>query len=218
MAAEAPQYTLCYSPGSCSLAIDCLLEELGVPFALKRVDLKAGEHHGEAYRRINPKGKVPALVTPDGVLTECVAIIEYLCERHDPQHRMLGAPGSWQRARLRERIATLATEVHPLFNRFFHEDDFAAEAAVQAAVKARGTEKLLAYFRDEDARLTRPYWSGEAMTAADIYFMVIARWGRWLAPPANEMPGIRPFYERMVARPAVARAFQREGIKPFGTP
>jgi glutathione S-transferase len=47
--------------------------------------------------------------------------------------------------------------------------------------------------------------------------MVMARWGRWLSPPANEMPNIRPFYERMIARPPVARAMQREGIKAFGT-
>jgi glutathione S-transferase len=146
-----------------------------------------------------------------------VAIIEYLCERHDPRHRMLGAPGTWERTRLRERIATLATEVHPLFNRFFHEDDFAKDAAARAAVKERGTEKLQEYFRREDAQLTGPWWSGSDLTAADLYFMVIARWGRWLTPPANEMPRIRPFYERVVARPAVARAFQREGIKAFGT-
>lgn len=217
MTSEAARYTLYYSPGSCSLVVDCLLEELAVPFEMKRVDLAGREHHGSAYRRINPRGKVPALMTPDGVLTECVAIIEYLCERHDPGHRMLGAPGTWKRARQRERIATLATEAHPLFNRFFHEDDFSEDAAARSAVKAHGTGKLLDYFRSEDAQLTRPYWSGEEFTAADLYFMVIARWGRWLSPPANEMPHIRPFYERVTARPAVARAFEREGIKAFGT-
>lgn len=208
--------TLYYSPGSCSLVIHCLLEELGVPFELKRVDLEADEHHRGDYRRINPKGKVPAMATPEGVLTECVALVEYLCDRHG-DGRMLGKPGTWERARTLEQIATLATEVHPLFNRFFHEDDFAASKEVQAAVKARGTEKLLAYFREQDAQLTGPYWSGDELTAADFYFMVIARWGRWLQPAANEMRNIRPFYERMVARPAVARAFAREGIKPFGT-
>jgi len=65
--------------------------------------------------------------------------------------------------------------------------------------------------------LKKRYWSGDTLDASDIYFMVMARWGRWLAPPANEMPNIRPFYERMIARPAVARAMQREGIKAFGT-
>jgi glutathione S-transferase len=209
-------YTLYFSPGSCSLVVHCLLEELGVPFELKRVDLTSDEHRGDEYRRINPKAKVPALVTPDGVLTECVALVEYLCDKH-AEGKLLGRPGTWERAKTLERIATLATEVHPLFNRFFHDDDFAEARDVRAAVKARGSEKLLAYFRGEEAQLTRAFWSGDALTAADFYFMVIARWGRWLEPPANEMAGIRPFYERMVARPAVARAFAREGIKAFGT-
>ena len=66
-------YTLYYSPGSCSLIVNCLLHELDVPFELRRVDVEAKEHHGEAYRRLNPKGKVPVLVTPDGPLTECLA-------------------------------------------------------------------------------------------------------------------------------------------------
>jgi glutathione S-transferase len=210
-------YTLYYSPGSCSLVVHVLLEELGIAFDLKRVDLAAKEHHGAEYRRVNPKGKVPALATPHGVITECVAIVEYLCDRHDTQGKLLGRPGTWQRAKTLERIATLATEVHPLFNRFFHEDDFSDAKDVQAGVKARGTEKLLAYFRDQERALSGPFWSGDALTAADIYFMVIARWGRWLTPPANEMAGIRPFYERMIARPAVARALQREGIKAYGT-
>ena len=156
-------YTLYFSPGSCSLVVHCLLEELGVPFELKRVDANAKDD----YRKLNPKGKVPAIAGPDGVLTECVAIVEYLCDRHDAQRRWLAAPGTWQRAKTLEQIATLATEIHPVFNRYF--------------------------------------------------FMVMARWGRWLDPPANEMRNIRPFYERMIARPAVARAFATEGIKAFGT-
>jgi len=209
-------YTLYFSPGSCSLVIHCLLEELRVPFQLKRVDLDSGEHHGPEYRRVNPKGKVPALATPEGVLTECVAIIGYLCDAYD-DGKLLARHGTWQRSRTMEQVATLATEVHPLFNRFFHADDFADSKQACAAVKARGIEKLLAYFREQDANLVHEYWSGDSMTVADFYFMVAARWGRWLEPPANEMKNIRAFYERMIARPAVARAFAAEGIKPFGT-
>src|SRR6266852_1974530 len=73
--------TLYYSPGACSLIVHCLLEEMGSPFEARRVDLAAKEHHGEAYRRINPKGKVPALVTAEGTLTESMAIIEHICDR-----------------------------------------------------------------------------------------------------------------------------------------
>jgi glutathione S-transferase len=210
-------YTLYYSPGSCSLVVHVLLEELGVPFEVKRVDLAAKEHLGDEYRKLNAKGKVPALATPDGVLTECVAILQYLCDKHDPQGKWLARPGTWQRAKTLEQIATLATEVHPLFNRFFHQDDFSDAKDVQDAVKSRGTEKLLAYFRDQDAALTGPNWSGDAMTVADLYFMVIARWGRWLEPSANRMKNIEPWFAGMTARPAVKRAMEREGVKPFGT-
>ena len=204
-------YTLHFSPGSCSLVIHAVLEELDLPFELKKADTKAPEYRA----KINAKGKVPALETPKGVLTECVAILEHLCDQHEG--KLLGKPGTWERARTLERVATLATEIHPLFNRFFHEDDFSPAKEVQAGVKARGTEKLLAWFREQDTALRKPYWSGDTLDASDFYFMVIARWGRWLTPPANEMPNIRPFYERMVSRPSVVKAMQREGIRPFGT-
>ena len=212
-------YTLYFSPGSCSLIVNCLLEELGVPFELKRVDVEAKEHHAEAYRKLNPKGKVPVLVTPEGPLTECMALVEFLCDRHDSARRWLPAPGTWSRARAVERLATLSTEIHNnLFNRFFHPDAITGDAPGQQEIKARAGEKLAAWFHDEDARLGGPYWSGGGEPdATDIYFMVLARWGRWLAPSALKMRNVEPFFRRMIERPAVARAMEREGIKPFGT-
>ena len=211
-------YTLYFSPGSCSLIVNCLLEELEVPFELKRVDFASKEHHGEAYRRINPKGKVPALVTPDGPLTECLALVEYVCDRHDARRQWLPEPGSWGRARALERMTTLSTEIHNnLANRFFHPDAFSDDPVVQAAVKESGEQRLTAYFREEDARLTGDTWSGGASPdASDLYFMVIARWGRWLEDSAVRMPNIERFFLRMTGRPAVKRAMEREGITPFG--
>ena len=207
-------YTLHYSPGSCALVVHCLLEELGVAFEAKRVNLEGGENRREPYLAINPKGKVPALATPEGVLTECVAILEFLCDRHG-DGRLLAKPGTWERAKTLEQVATLATEIHPAFNRFFHADDYSPDEAVRREVKARGAEKLLAWFRAEDARLTRPFWSGDALTAADFYFMCVARWGRWFDPPVTRFPNIEPFMKRMGERPSVARAMAREGITPF---
>ena len=208
-------YTLYYSPGSCSLIIHCLLEELGVPFEPKRVSLKEDQHKTAEYRKVNPKERVPALATPDGTLTECVALIEHLCDRHDRDGVFLGKTGTWQRSQTLERIATLATEIHPWYHRFFHTEDFAPGGEAQDVVKKHGTEKLLAWFREKDAALTTPYWSGERPTIADHYFMTVARWGRFLDPPVTRMPNIEPFMKRMGERPAVARAMAREGITPF---
>jgi glutathione S-transferase len=212
-------YTLYYSPGSCSLIIHCLLEELGVPFEARKVDVEGKEHHGAEYRKLNPKGKVPVLVTPEGPLTECLALIEYLCDRHDKQRKWLPEPGTWARARAMERLAMLSTEVHNnLGNRFFHEDAFSEDPVVRAAVKANGAAKLTEFFRAEDAGLATHYWSGGAEPdASDLFFMVVARWGRWLEDSALKMGNIEPFFRRMTTRPAVARAMQREGIVPFGS-
>lgn len=212
-------YTLYYSPGSCALIIHCLLEELGVPFEAKRVDVEAKEHHGAEYRKLNPKSKVPTLLAPDGTLTECVALVEYLCDAHDKERRLLAKPGSWERAKTLEALVMLSTEIHNnLFNRFFHADDFSEDPAVQDVVKARAAEKLGEFFRNENEWLTGDYWTGkDEPDAADFYFMVLCRWGRWLDPSSLKMNHIEPFFGRMTERPAVARAMEREGIKPFGT-
>jgi len=209
-------YTLYFSPGSCSLIVNILLEELGIAFEAKMIDLEGGEHRREPYLAVNPKGKVPALVTPEGVLTECVAILEYLCDKLG-DGRWLGKPGTWQRAKTLEQVATCATELHPLFGRFFHPDDYSDDPAVGEAVKAHAAKKLLAWFRAEDAKFPTPFWSGREPTLADLYFVVLVRWGRWLTPPVNRMPRLEAFTARMGERPAVQRALAREGIKLFGS-
>ena len=206
---------LYYGTGSCSLLVHMVLEELGTPFEPVKVDLAAGEQRGAAYREINAKGKVPALVTPDGTLTECVAIVEWLLDGHG-DNALLAKPGTWARAKTMEQVATLATEVHPLFNRFFHEGDFSDDAAVQAAVKSHGTRKISAWFAQQDAALTGDWWSGgREPVLSDLYFAVIARWGRWLDPPATRLPNIEAFLNRLATRPAISRALAREGITLF---
>src|SRR5829696_1054228 len=144
-------YTLYYSPGACSIIVHVLLEELGLPFELERADGKSAEYRS----KVNPKGKVPALGTPQGLITESVAITEHLCDHHGGG-KLLGKPGSWERARTLERIATMATEMQPLFNRFFHPDAFSPDEAVQAGVKGHAATKLVAWFREQDAALKTP--------------------------------------------------------------
>src|SRR5208283_3802656 len=82
---------LYYSPGSCALGIHLLLEEIGAPFELGRINFAEREQYGEAYLAINPKGKVPALARDDGsVLTEFQAIAIYLGLTH-PEKRLIPA-------------------------------------------------------------------------------------------------------------------------------
>ncbi|QJR09753.1 Glutathione S-transferase GST-6.0 [Usitatibacter rugosus] len=208
-------YTLYYSPGSVSMVTHMVLEELGVPFEAVKVNLEKKAHHEPAYLKINPKAKVPSLGTSDGVITESVAILEYLLDKHG-DGSLLAQPATVERARTMERMAYLATEIHPLMNRYFHADDYAAEESVQKAVSEFGQAKIVAFFQREDGKLTAPYWSGgTAPNVADFYFAVVARWGRWFKPKSIEMPNIRAFQERMASRPSVQRATAREGNTLF---
>jgi glutathione S-transferase len=208
-------YTLYYSPGSVSMVSHMIIEELGVPFEAVKVDLSTNAHRKPEYLAINPKAKVPALRTPDGMLTESVAILETLLDRHG-DGSLLAKPGTMQRAKTMEAIAFFAADIHPLMNRYFHADDFASDEAMQEGVKKLGVEKLVAWFRKENEKLTGEWWSGGATpTVADHYFTVIARWGRWFDPPATRMKNIEAFLHRMAARPAVQRALAREGNTLF---
>ena len=114
---------LYYSPGSCALGIHILLEEIGAPFDLRRVNFAEREQHGEAYVAINPKSKVPALERDDGsVLTEYQAISLYLALSH-PEKRLI--PSDIERqARMMEAMDYVVGAIHAHgFRRFFRPAD-----------------------------------------------------------------------------------------------
>src|SRR5262252_8715208 len=75
-------YTLYYAPRTCALASHIALEQSGAPYEAVRVDFAANQQRSPEYLRINPKGRVPALATPHGVLTENPAILQFLAQRH----------------------------------------------------------------------------------------------------------------------------------------
>src|SRR3954454_6097602 len=71
---------LYYSPGSCALASHLALEEAGAAYTAERIDFKGNQQNSPEYLKINPKGRVPALVTDRGVLTETPAILVYIAQ------------------------------------------------------------------------------------------------------------------------------------------
>src|SRR5205807_1066498 len=75
-------YTLFYGPGSAAMAPHAALEEIGAPYKLVEVDLKGGEHRRPEYLKLNPKGRVPALVVDGAVFTESAAILMHLADSY----------------------------------------------------------------------------------------------------------------------------------------
>lgn len=89
--------TLYSYPGTCALVSQIALEMTGAEFTVEYLDLLKGEQRTPEYLAINPRGKVPSLVTEQGPLTENLAIITYL-DRLYPAAGLLPTPDSWQRA------------------------------------------------------------------------------------------------------------------------
>jgi glutathione S-transferase len=106
--------TLYYAPGACSMAPHIVLEEAGASYTTELVSLAKGEQQGDAYLRVNPRGKVPALRTEAGVLTENVAILTYLAHLFPGTKLLPDEP--FAMARCLSHMAYLSNTVHPVLS------------------------------------------------------------------------------------------------------
>ncbi len=128
---------LYYSPGACSLASHITLIEAGVPFTAEKVNLKDKVTEGGAdFWKVSPRGAVPVLdLGADGVLTEGVAIMQYVMDSAKPGH--LPSLGTLGRARLVEMLNYISTEVHKTYSPFFRPMADEAKAAQMQLLDAR---------------------------------------------------------------------------------
>ncbi|MFE1601000.1 glutathione S-transferase family protein [Methylobacterium sp. ID0610] len=205
---------LFYAPGACSLAPHIAIEETGAPFAAVRVDLAAGEQREPAYLAINPKGRVPALAEGDWVLTENPAVLRHIA-------RLFPEAGLWpedprEEARCAEWLAWFSSTIHVAYAHIRRAERYATEEAAIADVQAKARESCFDLWTMVEVGLSRGGWAlGERYSVADPYALVFWTWGR--GPTLGyDMARLFPHWtahaRRMAARPAVQRAFAREGI------
>jgi glutathione S-transferase len=198
---------LYYSPGACSLAPHIAAKEGGLALDLERVDLTTHRtEHGQDYRRLNPKGYVPALELDDGtLLTENVAILPFIADQR-PEAGLAPAPETMARTRLIEWLAFLATELHKSFGPIFHRSSESLKAEARDTI-----EKWLAYIADQLAG--RDFLMGEHFSVADVYLFVILRWGDIAKIPLGNFPVLEAYRAKIAARPAVQAAIREERLK-----
>ena len=204
--------TLYYAPGSSSMASHIGLEEAGAHYDTRFVNEDAGEHRTEAYLRVNPRGKVPALRLADGsVLVENVAIQTYVARAH-PAAGLLPTDAEGE-ARALSLMAFFASAVHPAFSHFWAPGRFTDEPAGEAGVRAKGLATFFGHCREIDARLAgRDWFLGDRFSAVDCYGFVFWGWGGRAGLPMHELRSYAAHKDRMLARPAVRRVLGREGV------
>lgn len=202
-----------YFPGNASLIPHLLLEELGLPFELKLVDRANRSHKAPAYLKMNPNGLIPVLVDGDLVLYETAAICLHLLDTH-PQSGLAPALGTLARAHFTKWLMWLTNTLQSTLIIYFYPERWADDEAAIAQVKAHAEAKIGALLDQLDAELARggPWLGGAGFSANDLYAMVLCRWTRGFARPARSLPHLGPWLERVLARPAVQRAFATEGL------
>jgi glutathione S-transferase len=193
-----PELTLHHAPNTRSTGALILLEELGAPYKLHLLNMKAGEQRQPAYLAINPMGKVPAVTHGDALVTEQVAVFLYLADLF-PQAGLAPAIGDPLRGPYLRWMAYYGSCFEP--------------ALIDKAQKREPAAPSTSPYGDYDTMLKTltdqlgrgSYLLGERFSAADVLWGTALRWTVMfgLVP---ELPVIKAYMERVNARPAVLRA------------
>ena len=209
-----PTLQLHYFPSNASMAPHMLLEELGVPFALQLVDRTQGAHKSPAYLQLNPNGLIPVIVDGDLVLYETAAICLHLVDTH-PEAELAPALGTPERAQFYKWLVWLTNTLQAALIVYFYPERWADSPDAVAQVKAHAEAKVGDMLDQLDAELARhgnAWLLGERFTALDPYALMLCRWTRGFARPARSLPQLGPYLQRVLARPAVQRVFEKEGL------
>jgi glutathione S-transferase len=202
--------TLYFSPGTCSRASLIALEESGLPFEAKRIDTANGEQRSEAYLKINPKGRVPALATEKGVLTETPAILAYIAAIA-PAAGLAPLDDPFEFARLQAFNSYICSTVHVNHAHGRRASRWADDVAAHEAMKAKVPQTMAESFAlIEDGMFAGPWVMGERYSVADPYLFVMTGWLPSDDVDPARFPKVADHYARMLERPAVQRALARE--------
>ena len=209
-----------YHPGNASLIPHLLLEELGLPFELVPVDRENQAHKSPAYLQLNPNGLIPVMVDRDAaggelVLYETAAICLYLVDAH-PSAGLAPAPATVARAHFHKWLIWLSNTLQSALIVYFYPERWADDASAIAQVRAHAEAKVGAMLDQLDAQIAAggPWLLGASFGVVDLYAFVLCRWTRGFARPARSLPHLGPYLQRVLARPAVQRAFATEGLSP----
>lgn len=203
-----------YYPSNASMAPHLLLEEIGLPFELRVVDRAHQAHKAPEYLALNPNGLIPVLVDGGLVLYEAAAICLHLADTH-PRAGLAPAPGTAERAHFYKWLVWLTNTLQATLIVYFYPERWADSPDAVAQVKAHAEARVAAMLDQLDAELARhggAWLLGPAFSAVDAYALMLCRWTRGFTRPARDLPHLGPYLQRVLARPAAQRVFEREGL------
>ncbi|KQY98032.1 glutathione S-transferase [Pseudolabrys sp. Root1462] len=200
--------TFYYATDTCALASHIALKDAGADYRLHRIDFATTQQRSAAYLALNPKGRVPALVTPEGILTETPAILAYVAQAY-PQAR-LAPTDPFRFAKVQEFNSYLCSTLHVAHAHRMRGSRWADEPEAIEAMKRKVPQSVGACYDYVETQIAGPWVMGEAYSIADAYLFTVAQWLEGDGVDPARYPKVIDHRARMAARPNVAAAIAEE--------
>ncbi len=201
-----------YSPGSCALASHIALIDAGADYEAVRVSFPNGEQQKPGYLAINPKGRVPSLVTEQGVITETPAILAYIAQRF-PQAKLAPVNDPFAFARVQEFNSYLCSTCHVAHahlrrgTRWVEAHETAAIEAMQRRVPSSMTQ---CFELIEHGMLKGPWVMGDDYTICDPYLYTLSMWLEGDKADLSKLPRVVEHHQLMSERASAKRALAEQ--------
>ncbi len=201
---------LYYMRNTCALASHIALEHAGAAYEAIRLDFASSEQRKPEYLAINPKGRVPALVTDRGVLTETPAILVFIAQSY-PTARLAPPDDPFALAEAQAFNSYLCSTVHVAHAHRMRGYRWADDAASFADMKRKVPQSVGECFGlIEQGMLKGPWVLGEAYSICDGYLFTLAQWLEADGVDTAKLPRVMEHRSRVAALPAVRKVLADE--------
>jgi glutathione S-transferase len=202
--------TLYYAPHTCSLASHIALEDAGASYELRRISFKTAEQQSPSYVAINPKARVPALVTPRGVLTETPAMLAFIAQSF-PDARLAPLDDPFVFAEIQAFNSYLCSTVHVAHAHRMRGYRWTDDPAAIVALQKKVPQSVTACFEMIEHHMLRGPWvMGDIYTIADPYLFTLAQWVESDGVDLARIPRVIEHRARMTERANVKKAIAAE--------
>ena len=202
--------TLFYAPGSCALASHITLEESGAAYESKRLNFAENEQRKPEYLKINPKSRVPALVTDQGTLTETPAILVHIAQIF-PKANLIPTKDPFLLAQIQSFNSYLCSTVHVAHAHRMRGYRWTDDAPAMETMKRKVPQNVGDCFELIESNYFKGPWvMGDTYTISDPYLFTIASWLEADGVDPKRFPKVLDHRNRMAERPAVKKVLARE--------
>jgi glutathione S-transferase len=196
---------LFYAVGTCALASHIALEEAGAEYTTERLIFPNNDQRKPEYLKINPKGRVPALVTDKGILTETPAILAYIAQTF-PKANLAPVADPFAFARVQAFNSYLCSTAHVNHAHLGRGTRWADEPTSHEDMKRKVPKNVTESFELMEREMVEGPWvMGKTYTVCDAYLFTLEGWLPRDTVDIARFPKIAEHNQRMKERPAVKK-------------